>query len=456
MISTEEVMMRLNANMHRQIKLGTQSKDTRSEKKGHNLFHQVAASNQREDLVKRNFQSSPKEKHAEEADEFVTAAGRDGIIHLSKTPDGQYALRVVYKHASNPSREFMESVQHEQGLTAIDYTGRQQAAQTSSNIQINERFISTAPLIHSKNIAKPSGAEANQSNQSQQVSTSRSVQSGTTNSQQTPIVLSKALMKTAQKYIAPLQQYISQAERTAHNNNPTQLISPGYRKFLNLLRAANDVPKQNITIDQRRFAFQDGVVQTSDLQNIGSSTNASSTNSPTASTTWQVDHENNTIYLDNGYKIVLDGEECSWKLYDAGGNVLHVWGDPHVSESDGGRWDFKADMTFELDDGTKITVQTKDWGNGMTVSDNLIITNGDQCVQVSGIADNNPVISEVTTDGEIVDANTDDGYLASEMEGVDDWEWAGDEITHNMPFVDHSTYEHGMGYQDISTVLATT
>lgn len=33
----------------------------------------------------------------------------------------------------------------------------------------------------------------------------------------------------------------------------------------------------------------------------------------------------------------------------------HLKAGPHVNESDGGKWDFKKEMSFVLPDGTKIT-----------------------------------------------------------------------------------------------------
>ena len=160
--------------------------------------------------------------------------------------------------------------------------------------------------------------------------------------------------------------------------------------------------------------------------------------------TWSVDQESKTIHLDNGYTITIEGKDEAWTITDPDGNKSRIWGDPHVHEGDGGKWDFKADMTFELEDGTKITVKTKEIGDGsVTVSDELYITKGDQCVTVTGLAANNPQINDVTMDGQAVDAAIDDGYVAREMGGVDDWSFAGDEITHNLPFVDYEVYVAG-------------
>lgn len=163
------------------------------------------------------------------------------------------------------------------------------------------------------------------------------------------------------------------------------------------------------------------------------------------SESWSVDKESNTIQLDNGYSITFDNKDQSWHIKDATGKETQIWGDPHVVEGDGGKWDFKAQMTFELEDGTKITVKTKPIGDGsVTVSDELTITKGDQCIKVTGIADNNVQISDVTMDGQAVDAAVSDGYLARMGDNVEDWEFGGKEITHNLPFVDYETYTAGI------------
>ena len=179
--------------------------------------------------------------------------------------------------------------------------------------------------------------------------------------------------------------------------------------------------------------------------------------------TWRVDQENLTCYLDNGYQIVFEQELIGskfheeWQIIDDEGNVTHISG-LHVHESDGGKWDFGADMSFVLADGTKITFQTKthDYYPDVTVIDSLIITKGDNCIQVTGLGSNQFTISEVTYNGRQIDADTFDGYVLTEKGGTDDWiltsceeftqnvpseyQNFGDEVMHNLPFVDYETY----------------
>lgn len=138
---------------------------------------------------------------------------------------------------------------------------------------------------------------------------------------------------------------------------------------------------------------------------------------------WTVDKEARTIELDNGYKLAFENTRNAWQLTDAEGNTVRVWGDPHVDEDADGTtdWNFKHDSTFILDNGTKITVGTKNVGNRLTVTDDLTITKGDQAVVVTGIGDNDVRISNVMTNGRELDEVTNDGYVFRQGEGVNDW-----------------------------------
>ncbi|MEJ2611492.1 MAG: DUF1521 domain-containing protein [Candidatus Thiodiazotropha sp.] len=384
-----------------------QNRDTASQTPGKLLFQKTILSSHRETLIKHRFEHSNNNQNTELADQFIDSAGRDGIIQLSQTPDGQHALKIVYDHAGEHSREFMKKVQEEQGFTAVCYTDSDHAPYLITN----RSSIST-------------------------------------NIKAKPLPLPEPLMNLAKKYASVMENLTTQKVKSLNKSGVSGSIDVNYRKFINLLHTANNSTNSVNHLNQYRSSIgwakpaNPSIRKTDTLNNSIKSQSAESNS-------WRVDQENKTVYLDNGYRLVCDGKECGWKLLDDEGKVLHVFGDPHVRESDGGKWDFKADMTFKLEDGTKITVQTKDWGNGMTVSDNLIITKDNQCVQVTGIAADKPVISEVTNNGEEMDAKTDDGYVASEMGGVDDWSLNGNEITHNLPFVDYQTYLDGMHYHDI-------
>lgn len=93
------------------------------------------------------------------------------------------------------------------------------------------------------------------------------------------------------------------------------------------------------------------------------------------------------VDLGNKYEMHFDKSSSQWTLKNKETGVeTKVWGDPHVQQQNGNNWDFKKNMTFELEDGTKITVKTTPYGNGATLSSELDISRGDQGIKVTGLA----------------------------------------------------------------------
>lgn len=100
-----------------------------------------------------------------------------------------------------------------------------------------------------------------------------------------------------------------------------------------------------------------------------------------------------------GYKIIPEGKDSAFKIMGPDGKELtRVWGDPHVKEGDGTKWDFTKDSNFVLPDGTRIGVDTTSQ-TGKSVTQALDIANGNDRVQMSGINTNRPQTGEVTRDG---------------------------------------------------------
>lgn len=133
-----------------------------------------------------------------------------------------------------------------------------------------------------------------------------------------------------------------------------------------------------------------------------------------------------TIKISDEYTLEVPkpNTDMSWTLTDKEGNKVKIWGDPHVDENADGTtdWDFKQNATFLLEDGTKISVGTAPYGNGMTVTSSLTITRGDEAITVSGINNNNVTFTDSDTGGRALDAKTNDGYIFQEGSGgVDDW-----------------------------------
>lgn len=111
----------------------------------------------------------------------------------------------------------------------------------------------------------------------------------------------------------------------------------------------------------------------------------------------------NAIRTAGGYTIVPETKDAAWSIYAPGqkpGDTpnTRVWGDPHVTEKDGTRWDFTKNSDFRLGDGTVISVKTTAQ-EGQSVSSSLDITNGLDRVQVTGLDKSQPSVGAVTHDG---------------------------------------------------------
>jgi len=133
------------------------------------------------------------------------------------------------------------------------------------------------------------------------------------------------------------------------------------------------------------------------------------------------------IRLGDKYTINLkEGDESFTVRNNETGAVTRVWGDPHVDKNNDGNndFDFKKDLTFQLDDGTKITVDTIPSGkNGQTLASRLTITNGYNAIQVSGLAGakdgaNNLEVVQSNA-GITLDALVDDGAQILHERGKD-------------------------------------
>ncbi|MBD3316769.1 MAG: DUF1521 domain-containing protein [Chitinivibrionales bacterium] len=138
-----------------------------------------------------------------------------------------------------------------------------------------------------------------------------------------------------------------------------------------------------------------------------------------AEPTWQVNHDENTVQLDNGASIEFGKDNIV--ITDTDGEKTRIYGDPHIDcGKDGTKdGDFWEQSTFALKDGTKITIATTEAHNGNTYSEDCYITKGDQAVQVSGIHTGKGEIemSDVTMNGEALDASVNDGHMVYDQSG---------------------------------------
>ena len=104
-------------------------------------------------------------------------------------------------------------------------------------------------------------------------------------------------------------------------------------------------------------------------------------------------------------EIVLTNKET--------GETSRIWGDPHFDTNGDGRTDvdFWGTITLNLEDGTKITINTTPYARNeaMTLSSSLTITNGDQAIVVDNLDQN--------TIGDMTIKQGDTGYAMDTLTG---------------------------------------
>jgi hypothetical protein len=111
----------------------------------------------------------------------------------------------------------------------------------------------------------------------------------------------------------------------------------------------------------------------------------------------------NSVRTAGGYVVVPEGKDAAWSIFGPNQSpgdkpLSRIWGDPHVDEADGQRWDFTKASNFRLPDGTLIDARTTS-ETGQAVTTGLTIVNGSDRVNIEGINNNRPQLSAVTRDG---------------------------------------------------------
>ena len=104
------------------------------------------------------------------------------------------------------------------------------------------------------------------------------------------------------------------------------------------------------------------------------------------------------------------------------GKTTRIFGDPHVFESDGTRWDFTKQGTFVFGR-NKATVEVVPAGNGTTLSRRVTIYSGDQRATIGGIDGNKPTLLALAHDGRPHDDALSDGsiYVRHVTAGGESW-----------------------------------
>ena len=126
------------------------------------------------------------------------------------------------------------------------------------------------------------------------------------------------------------------------------------------------------------------------------------------------------VQFENDNYRITAGDDNTVTIHNKNtGETYQAWGDPHMNVDGQHAFDFWGTTTLQLDDGTKVTIETTPWANNpeMTLSSKVTITNGDYGVQISGVDTNKTgdlKIDEAPHHGSLLDALVDDGNVLHE------------------------------------------
>ncbi|MBS7456375.1 DUF1521 domain-containing protein [Coralloluteibacterium stylophorae] len=118
----------------------------------------------------------------------------------------------------------------------------------------------------------------------------------------------------------------------------------------------------------------------------------------------------------DSYKIDVSDDGTVHVFNKETGEDYRVWGDPHVAVDGKQAFDFYGDTTFVLDDGSKLTIQTKPAPNNdsVTYASQVTITDGasGETAQISGVdpfTRGDLEFTEYAALGGAIEAAVDDG-----------------------------------------------
>lgn len=142
------------------------------------------------------------------------------------------------------------------------------------------------------------------------------------------------------------------------------------------------------------------------------------------------------IDLGDRYTLDLNENNSEITIHNASpGETTQIWGDPHVNVDGQHAFDFWGTTTFQLENGTKITIDTEQFAGNrdMYVASGLTITKGNQAIEVKGISQNQLGDLSITqsNNGRQIDNRTRDGFVLSENASGSGWrsQWSGQVAT---------------------------
>lgn len=128
------------------------------------------------------------------------------------------------------------------------------------------------------------------------------------------------------------------------------------------------------------------------------------------------------VDLGDGYRLEIDERNSEMTIVNAEtGQSTRIWGDPHVDVNGKRQFDFYGTTTFELANGTKLTINTEQWAGNPNayVASQVVVTRGDNAVVIDGISQNQlgDLSVNVSTNGYALDAAHRDGFTVHENAG---------------------------------------
>ncbi len=130
----------------------------------------------------------------------------------------------------------------------------------------------------------------------------------------------------------------------------------------------------------------------------------------------------NVAFENENYKVTVS-DTGEVRVYNKQTKESYrIWGDPHVEVDGKQAFDFWGQTTFQLQDGTKITIETAPWKGGgqdgnATIASRVTISDGEYAVEISGVDDNRTGDLNFTEHhgrGQMVDERVDDGNVILE------------------------------------------
>ncbi|MET3725814.1 DUF1521 domain-containing protein [Sphingomonas trueperi] len=139
------------------------------------------------------------------------------------------------------------------------------------------------------------------------------------------------------------------------------------------------------------------------------------------------------VDLGDGYHLAIDERNSEMTIVnEKTGQSTRVWGDPHVDVNGKHQFDFYGTTTFELDNGTKITVNTEQGKGNPNVyyASQVVVTRGANAVVIDGISQQQlgDLSVSVSTNGYALDAANRDGFTV--LESAAGWQTElGEKVT---------------------------